>query len=96
MKKLLVAMLLALAVAGIADAHYRRGGAGCCPSRTVVAEPCEPECYVRVPAKRIEVPQPDLIEHIPQPSIPQPDKIVRHPQPPVVRYECPADCDIVR
>ncbi len=46
---------------------------------------------VRVPARRIEIPQPDIIEHIPQaprkicikqPPIPQPD---------IIKYECVPD-----
>lgn len=76
----------------------------CAPSRMEV-EPTPPRCCktimvdkviqvpktVEVPARRIEIPQPDIIEHIPQPAvevrIPQPPI----PQPDIIEYRCVPD-----
>ena len=92
-----------------------------CAPRRVSCEPTPPRCcktiqvpktimvdkVIEVPARKIVIPQPDVVEHICQDPIcikipvttyryeykPVPDKVVHHKQPDVIRYECPADCD---
>ena len=76
-----------------------------CPVTCAPVEPCPPKCYktimvpqtiqvpkqIEVPARKIVMPQPDMIERIPQPPIE-----VRTPQPPVpqpdlISYRCVPD-----
>lgn len=69
----------------------------CATACPVVSEPCPPTCYktimvpqtiqvekqIEVPARKIVIPQPDMIERIPQPPIE-----VRTPQPPIPQPDC--------
>lgn len=63
------------------------------PARKVVIPQCDRVEYVKQPCKyrRIpqpSIPQPDIIEEVEQPCL------VKHiPQAPLIRYECPSDCD---
>lgn len=81
----------------------------CATPCAVETEPCPPKCYktimvpktiqvakcIEVPAQRIEIPRPDLIERIPQkpievripcPPIQQPDRIEYRCVPDVIRH----------
>lgn len=60
-----------------------------CAEAVIIEEPCAPICtkVVEVPAKKIVIPTPDLIERVPQPAkqvrIPQPAL----PQPDLIKFE---------
>lgn len=68
-----------------------------CATACAVEEPCPPKCtktimvpqtiqvpkVIEVPARKIVMPQPDIIERIPQPPVE-----VRTPQPPIPQPDC--------
>ncbi len=89
MKKTLIVAMFALIAGSTSGLLARSCGFSC----KKACEPCPPICTktVRVEAKKIVCPQPDLIEHIPQPAkkicIPQPPI----PQPDRIEYVCQPD-----